>query len=475
MPQSRTPRPVLPHLAPLLLAVAATARQTRTGERFLTLTLGLLQALGRHTITGVLLGLGHGDRDWSAAYRLFRLVRIDLEVARREVVAGVLRHVPRSQPLVVVLDATQLPRTSRRLVGCGWLKAPRTPAWHPGIHRAQRWEGLSALLPPSRRGESRTVPLWFFPAPSPKATLWPGHPPCREWEAGLCALRWLRATLDDLGRSRQRILAVADGSYGVAPLWRALPARVSLLARCAKNRALYALPAPSPPGTRGRRRKYGARGPTPADHLHRRHGWQTIPVVVRGRTIPLRVRLTGPWLVKPAPDQPLFLLVVRGIKQRRGGRLVQRDPTFLLVSAVRGRDGAWQVPYPAAALLGWAWQRWEVEVMHRELKAGFGLGEQQAWQPTAALTTIQWVVWTYGALLLAGYRAWGWDTGPPAAAWQRRRRWTARDVAGAVRGELWDASGQPLPPVWAAITGNPPQITPRGWSPAPPALQARRI
>lgn len=474
MPQSHTSRPVLPHLEPLLLAVALTARQRRTAERFLTLTLGLLQALGRRTITGVLLGVGHGDRDWSAAYRLFRAERIDLEVARRDLVAGVLRHVPRAQPLVVVLDATQLPRTSRRLVGCGWLKSPRTPCWKPGIHRAQRWEGLSALLPRSRRGESRTVPLWFFPAPSPKATPWPGQPACREWEAGGRALRWLRATLDGLGRSRQRILAVADGSYAVAPLWRSLPPRVSLLARCARNRALFALPPPPVPGQRGRRRKYGARGPAPADYLHRRT-WQTIPVTVRGRTIPLRVRVTGPWLVKPAPDQPLFLLVVRGIKQRRGGRLVQREPTFLLVSAGRDRDGGWQLPFPVAALLAVAWQRWEVEVMHRELKAGFGLGEQQAWHPTAALTTIQWVVWTYGALLLAGYRAWGFATGPPTAVWQRRRRWTARDVAAAVRAELWVDAGSPFRPLWAAIRGNPPEMHPLCWPMSTPALVARRI
>jgi hypothetical protein len=474
MPPSRTLRPVLPHLEPLLLAVALTARQTRTAERFLTLTLGLLQALGRRTITQVLLGLGHGDQDWSAAYRLFRRERIDLEDGRRDLVAGVLRHVPRTHPLVVVLDATQLPRTSPRLVGSGWLKAPRGPVWHRGLHRAQRWEGLSALLPRSPRGESRAVPLWFFPAPTPKATPWPGQPSCREWEAGLRALRWLRVTLDGLGQPRRRILAVADGSYGVAPLWQALPPRVSLLARCTRTRALFALPAPPPPGTRGRRRKYGAQGPPPAAYLRRRT-WQTVPVVVRGRTIPLRVRCSGPWLVKPAAEQPLFLLVVRGIKQRRRGRIVQRDPTFLLVSAVRDPAGGWHLPAPVADLLGWAWQRWEVEVMHRELKAGFGLGEQQAWHPTAALTVVQWVVWTYGALLLAGYRAWGWGAGPPLAAWHRPRRWTARDVAGAVRAELWAATDRPFRPLWAGIQGHPPEIRPRHWPLAGPALLARRI
>lgn len=50
-----TDRPtVWSQLQPLLLAVAATARQRRTGARFLTVCVGLLQALGRSTLSQVL-------------------------------------------------------------------------------------------------------------------------------------------------------------------------------------------------------------------------------------------------------------------------------------------------------------------------------------------------------------------------------------------------------------------------------------
>ncbi|HSK83314.1 MAG TPA: hypothetical protein VK902_07890 [Rubrobacter sp.] len=42
-----------------------------------------------------------------------------------------------------------------------------------------------------------------------------------------------------------------------------------------------------------------------------------------------------------------------------------------------GEGGEWVLPYPAHELLTWAWQRWEVEVCHREMKSGFGLGEAQ--------------------------------------------------------------------------------------------------
>ena len=250
---------------------------------------------------------------------------------------------------------------------------------------------------------------------------------------------------------------------------------MSLLARTTRNRALSALPPPPVPGQRGRHRRYGDRGPTPEQVLHATHGWRTLPTPVRGRMLHLRVHLSGPWLVKPAPDQPVFLLVVRGIYRARQGRRGRREPAFLLVSAVQDAGGTWVLPAPLADLVAWAWQRWEVEVMHRELKSGFGLGEQQAWSPLAASVVIPWVVWLYAALMLAGYQAWGWDAAVRQAKWQRRRRWTARDVALAVQQELWQLPGDPLPPVWAVIRGDPPAMHLTIWPMAPPATAASRL
>lgn len=457
MAPSRTSRPVLAALLPLLVALATTARQQRTRERLLTLCLGYVQTLGRHTLTGVLRSLGRDRLDWSAAYRLFAQARFDLNGGRQVLLAAILTTLAPIDPVVVVLDGTQLARTSPRVPGVGWLRSPRTPVWRPGIHRAQRWVGLSALLPRSADGASRAIPLWFAPAPSPRARAWPGHPPQTEWEAGLTALGWLRQTLDALGQTHRRVLAVADGSYGVAPLLRALPPGSSLLARTTRTRALYALPDAPVHGQRGRHRRYGARGPTPEQTLHVRAGWRTVPTWVRGRLLHLRVHTSGPWLVKPAPGQPVFLLVVRGIGRERLGRRGQREPAFLLVPAMRTPDGTWTLPLPVADLLAWAWQRWEVEVMHRELKSGFGLGQQQAWSPVAAALVIPWVVWLYAALMLAGYLSWGWEPATRQAVWQRRRRWTGRDVVQAVQQELWHLPGEPIPPVWATIRGIPPQ------------------
>jgi hypothetical protein len=426
------------------------------------LTVGLLLVSGRTMLSRVLLVLGWGGRDWSAAYRLFSRGRLDLEVVRQDVVARWLGQLGPRAPLVTVVDGTQLPRTGRRMPGTGFARAPRTPPWRPGIHSAQRWEGLSGLTRLSPDGDSRAIPLWFEPAPSPTARTWDGRAPRSEGDAGVAAVAWLRTLLDALGAGSRRLIVVADGAYSGAAIWKALPPRVTLLARCAKNRALFALP-PVSRGGRGRRRRYGARGPTPQAVWRQRTGWTALTIRVRGRTRYLRVQVSGPWLVKPAPACPLFLLVVAG-SQHRTDRY-RRAPLAFLVSARQSPKGTWMVPDAVPDLVRWAWQRWEVEVMHRELKSGFGLGDQQQWHPCSAALVPQWVVWTYAMLVLAAQETWG--TGPPPAAsrWHRGRRWTPREAVSCVRQELWSGQVGPREVIPTLRPPNPaanPVDTP-GW------------
>ena len=450
-------RPLLPLLFALLAAHRPACRQTRTFARLALLTLGLVGALGRHTITQLLVALGVGTGDWSAWYRLFSWPRVDYDRLSRCLLTEVVNETPPTAPFAVVVDGTQLPRSSLRFPGSSWLKAPRTPPWRPGIHRAQRWVGLSWLLPRSGAGDSRAVPLRFMPSLPLRARPLAGVVPEPEWATGLALLGWLRRELDGLGRAAQPVLALADGSYSTHKLWRELPPRTSVLARCARNRALFALPAPS---GRGRPRRYGARALTPAAWLTTPTGWQRTTVAVRGRQVPLTYRVEGPYLVKGAPDQPLCLLVVKGVARAPGRRHRRRDPAFWLVNADRTAQGTGALPLPAPELLAWAWQRWEVEVMHRELKSGFGLGEQQAWGPVSAQRTPQWVVWAYAVLVLTGYRAWGLGPGPvkPLGRWWSGRRWSLGRLWQGLRQELWQqADFRPVwtgtPDTWGEMTG----------------------
>jgi hypothetical protein len=47
----------------------------------------------------------------------------------------------------------------------------------------------------------------------------------------------------------------------------------------------------------------------------------------------------------------------------------------------------------AEELLAWAWQRWAVEVCHRERKSEVGVGEAQCGSAAATVRAVPWQGW----------------------------------------------------------------------------------
>jgi DDE superfamily endonuclease len=436
--------PLLDALRSLLLAHRSAFRQERTFLRAQALILGHLFCFARRTVTQALIALGLTDHDWSAFYRLFAEGRIDYEILSGRFFLETLPHVAPSEPYVAVVDGVQIPRSSRQMPGTSWLKSPKTPPFSPGPHRAQRFLHLAALLPRSEAGYTRALPLRFDPAFPQKAVPAEGFEPKKPWEAALQALGWLRANLDAAGREGQRLLVVADGDFSVAKMRAALPepGGVVLVSRCAKNRKLFRLPEVPTKGRRGRKRKYGQRARKPFEWLKEKKGWSRKPFSVRSRTIRARHRVEGPFVLEGAAERPVFLVVVAGRKASKKRGQKERKPAYWLVSAVRGEGGEWVLPYPAHELLCWAWQRWEVEVCHREMKTGFGLGEAQCWGARSAIFSVRFRAWSYGATVLAGVRCWGLGAGPasvrPAGRWWGgSSRWSMGTLWRGYRSEMW--------------------------------------
>jgi hypothetical protein len=461
VPESTTPAPAPASAFPLLttlFALLAAHRpafgQERPAQRLSGLVLGWLLAFERHTITRVLAALGLVDADWSGFYRLLARPRFPYDRVTRCLLRETLPLAAATQPYLVAMDGAIIPRHSKTMPGTGWVRAAATAPFRWGLRRGQRFVDGGWLPLPSRDGFSRLVPLRWLPAFPPKAVPAKDVAPCTEWAAGLAFVAWVRTELDLAGRAAQRVLALADATFGAKGMWAALPDRVDLLARCAKNRALFALPAPPAPGTRGRKRVYGEQAPHPAAWLTERTGWSRTVVRVRGRDIPLTYRAEGPYLLRGAANRPVFLLAVRGI-EKRSPRHKRRDPSFWLVSARRHDDGAWRLPCPAPELLAWAWPRWEVEVAHREQKTGFGLGEPQCWGPRSTVRAVQLAGWIYGLLVLAGLRTWGQGRAPTAPAtrwWRGSGRWSLGQLWTGVRTEVWDLGD--FRPVWTRSGSN---------------------
>lgn len=415
VPQSE---PLVKQILKLVERHRAAFGQERVYLRGMGLVLGELMAFGQHRVTDVLRALGCTQEDWSAWYRLFQeRGRFDEAVAGGILLRETLEEVGDEEPYTIAVDTTPVERDSQQMEGTSWLKCPRNPPWRISIHRAQRFLNGSWLTP-IRQGFSRAIPLRFLPAFTEKAVL-KAHEAQKEQAVGVQFVQWVREQLDAAGRPLQTILCLADGSYDKPDFWKGLPSHVVALVRTAKNRALCYFP-PAYSG-KGRRRLYGEPAPAPQTYLHCQDGWKTIQVTVRGRSRRMVYRVEGPFLRRTMAAVPLMLIGVRGQTWTRAKRSKRRQPCFYLVNA-QFKEGVWQLPCPIETLLAWAWQRWEVEVVHREVKSILGLGDKQCFHPLAAVTSIQWSAWVYALLMLVGYRTYALAPVPRRTAWQRRPR-----------------------------------------------------
>ena len=429
---------LIKELTQLLEAHRPVLGQRRIYERIVWLVLAEIVVFARHTVTQLLISIGFTDEDWSSWYRLFSQERFRYDAASAVMLKESLQHVAEDEVYVVAGDGTQTPRSSKKMEGAHWLHNPQSPVFKRGIHIAQRWFNGSWLLP-AEGGYSRAVPIRWLPAFTAKSQPEETEPR-NEWQCAVAFLEWIQEQLQVAGRFKQLVLMVADGGYDTLNLWKHLPEGVILMVRTAKNRVLWTLP------TAGARpnRKYGDRAPTPQEMWSTRTGWRKLTLKVRGLDRHLQVKVCGPYLRKGVAHRPLLLIIVRGKNNKR----TRRQPLPFLVNAVF-IDGSWQLPLPVERLLFWSWQRWEVEVAHRELKSNFGLGNKQCWNPKAAVLSVQWSAWVYSLLLLAGYRCWGLTQAPqvPTSWWHGAGRWSLNTLWRGYRAALWGSHTFKFTPV----------------------------
>jgi len=101
-----------------------------------------------------------------------------------------------------------------------------------------------------------------------------------------------------------------------------------------------------------------------------------------------------------ARKQPLRLIVVAPTpyRKRNSGKLYYHNPAYLLTTDLVDN---------AKALLQIYFDRWQIEVNHREEKDSLGVGQAQLWNPTSVPRQPVLVVAAYRALLLAALLAFG--------------------------------------------------------------------
>ncbi len=380
--------------------------QQRSFLRVLWILLGLLATRGRSTVTSALALFGLTGR-WSADFRAFSRSDWDVQVCFRSVLHHAAPYLRPQRQIILSLDDTGLPKRSRMIKACSWLRDPLGPRFQTNFVWGLRCLHAMVHLPPQADGLGATgISVGFELAPPPKKPK-----PNASAEAvaayraaklihslparGVERLKTFRQDCDAEGL-HQDVLAVGDGGYTNHTLLQGLPERTEFIGRVRKDLKLF-LPAV------GKGRKvYGERLPTAeAFRTDVTLMEQTTACFYGGRNRELRFKELGGILwPKGGKRRRLRLIIVMPTPFRPPGcrTLKYNQPAYLITT---------DLTTSAQALIQAYLDRWEIEVLHRELKTQVGLGQAQVWSDKSVPRLHPTLVAAYALLKLAAMKAFG--------------------------------------------------------------------
>lgn len=185
----------------------------------------------------------------------------------------------------------------------------------------------------------------------------------------------------------------------------------------------------------GSRRFYGSEKFTPEQiRLDDGRGWKTTKVFYGGKRRKVRYKeVTGVLWQGGARKRPLRLIVIAPTPYRKSKskKMYYRQPAYLLTSDLHSS---------LKQLVQIYFDRWQIEVNHREEKDTLGVGQAQLWNVNSVPKQPVLAVAAYSALLLASINAFGAERGEAYAAlpkWRRNaRRPSCLDLVTLLRKEM---------------------------------------
>jgi hypothetical protein len=361
----------------------------------------------------------------------------------------------RSQPIIeralaycpqrlvgVAIDDTRLRKTGRSIPQAFYQRDPLSPPFHVNLVLGLRFLQASLLVPLHRTAPvgTRALPIRFQEVSRVKR---PGKKATAEQQKQYRAAvkqhnlsrrfvemgKQLRQQLDQAG-GRDKVLVLAgDGSFCNRTCFAEVPERAVLLVRARKDAKLcFRAPADS-------RRFYAVEKFTPEQVRKDDHrAWKTTKIFYGGKRRKIRYKeVNAVYWQRGARQRVLRLLVIAPTPYRKSKskRLYYRDPAYLLTTDLRSS---------LKQLLQIYFDRWQIEVNHREEKDTLGVGQAQLWNVTSVPKQPVLAVAAYSALLLASLQAFGSERGATYAElpkWRRHaRRPSCLDLITLLRKEM---------------------------------------
>jgi hypothetical protein len=317
-----------------------------------------------------------------------------------------------------------LPKTGHCIQQAFYQRDPLSPPFWVNLILGLRFLQASLLVPTYRLApvSTRGLPIRFEevsrvqkPSRKAKPEAWQAYQEAVKHHnlsrSFVGTMGQLRLELDLAGGEKKILVLAVDGSFCNRTCFRAPRDRTELIARARKDAVICGRAAA------GSRRFYDTEKFTPEQvRQNAAQPWKQTKVFYGGKWRKVRYKeVAVVYWQGGAGRCPLRLLVVAPTpyRKRKSRKLYYRKPAFLLTTDLQ--DSVKQ-------LLQIYFDRWQIEVNHRDEKDTLGVGQAQLWNVKAVPKQPVLTVAAYSALLLASLIAFGAERGAAYAALPKWRR-----------------------------------------------------
>ena len=383
--------------------------QRRTTKRAIRQALASLVCLGKRTLTRIIWVLGNEQKSWSAEY----FVHSRSPWSPHDLFNPILKRAVQfcqGRLVGIVVDDTSIKKTGKTIEQAFVSRDPMSPTFRPNFRLGIRFLHFAIVIPLHRslKAAARTIPIRFEEvgvAKKPRKGTKDYDEKLKAYKEAkkthnlptrtLGALSKIREMLDLAGAAKKIAVIIADGAFCNRRVFSYAVERMHLLVRCRKDIKLCrrsTLP----------RRFYARTVFTPFQVLNNESiAWQKVRIFfgAKYRNVYFK-EITNVLWPTGAKRRFLRLFVLKPTKYRtrKTGKLESRDPGFLLTTLIEGQT---------QNLLQLYFDRWQIEVNHREIKDTLHVGQAQLHNPVAVPKQPAFVVASYSALLLASLIAYG--------------------------------------------------------------------
>ena len=419
--------------------------QERSRHRARAMAFGILCGIGKRTITRAIGFHGNTQKDWSADYRVFSRSPWEADALFHPILEYAIQTHD-LQRIVVSIDDTRIWRSGKHVPETQWHRDPMGPPFQTNLRWGHRFLQASVVLPlyqQDRESSSRTIPVRWEMAPVVKK---PGnkapeeaHTEYHEAKKKLnlssqfvAMVGEMRERLNATGHRDKPLLVVGDGSFCNRTVFRRdwSADNVSVVARTRKDIVLCK-------GARGPGRSFYGKTKFTPEQVRRRDSiapWQTATIFHGGCYREVRYKeVSKIYWQGGARKREVRLLVVApvGYRTSKNGRKYYRQPAYLLTT---------DLTTPAEVLLQAYFDRWGIEVNHRDEKEILGVGEAQVWNEKSVRKVPALLVGMYSWLQLAGLDCYGpqrTQEYEPLPKWRRKaKRPSCLDLVTLLRRQL---------------------------------------